>query len=347
MLLRSSPLISIPSVLQRLRALAAGCRHATTLGTWLALPVAACGRAPVPPTQPLGPPTTSMVSCGGVGGIVRTTTVSIPERGTGRSLPAQLWAPDASRQTAPCPILSLLPGGGAPITSVAWAAERLAASGYVVVVTLPSSGGSTNAYHVAAVSGLDFLESVTNPYRASADSGRVGIAGWSLGARSLSRTQAEDARVDALVAWDNLAVSETCDAGSAACQNTPGTLRPPRLPALGQASETCPTQTDDAKLTAYEQWRRAGVPAMQVVFAGSTHYWWSAQATEAQHDLVHAYTRAWFDRWLKGDSTVTATLFGRAAPALPSRFTTDVLSARFRSAASFDGRVCADLRAGC
>lgn len=343
----STPLVRIPFVLQPLRALSAPRTRSVALGAWLALPIAGCGRAPVLPTQPIGPPTTSVVSCGGVGGIVRTTAMSIPEQGTGRSLPAQLWAPDASRQTAPCPILSLLPGGGAPITSVAWAAERLAASGYVVVVTLPSSGGSTNAYHVAAVSGLDFLESETNPYRASADTGRVGIAGWSLGARSLSRTQAEDARVDALVAWDNLAVSETGDAGSAACQNVPGTIRPPRVPALGQASETCPSKTGDAKLTAYEQWRSAGVPAMQVVFAGSTHYWWSAQAAAAQHDLVHAYTRAWFDRWLKGDTTATARLLGRAAPGLPSRLTAEVLSTRFRSAASFDGRVCADLRAGC
>jgi predicted dienelactone hydrolase len=68
--------------------------------------------------------------------------VSLPERGTGRSLSAQVWAPDAARQTAPCPVLSLLPGGGAQIASVAWAAERLAASGYVVVVTLPASGAA-------------------------------------------------------------------------------------------------------------------------------------------------------------------------------------------------------------
>jgi dienelactone hydrolase len=244
-------------------------------------------------------------------------------------------------------VLSLLPGGGAQIASVAWAAERLAASGYVVVVTLPASGGSTQAYHLAAVSGIDFLQSAANPYRANTDTGRVGVAGYSLGARALSRTQAEDARVAALVAWDNLAVSENGDAGSPACQHVPGPLRAPRVPALGQASETCPGLPADAKLTAFEHWRQAGVPAMQVVFAGATHFWWSAQASGAQHDVAHAYTRAWFDRWLKADSAATARLLGRAAPGLPSRATAEVLSARFRSAAALDGRACPDVRAGC
>ena len=326
-------------------------RPAARLVRTLALPLAvlagagACAGETSTTQSPVSP--VSSVACAGDGAAVRTTTVSVPARGGGRVLSAQLWAPDAARQTAPCPVVSLLPGGGAAITSVAWAAERLAASGYVVIVTLPSAGASTDAYHVAAVSGIDFLQSSANPYRASADTGRVGVAGWSLGARALTRTQAEDARVDALVAWDNLAVSETGDGGSPACDNVPGPLRAPRVPALGQASETCPDRPADAKLTAFERWRAAGVPAMQVVFAGATHFVWSAAATGAQHDLAHAYTRAWFDRWLKGDTTATARLLGRTAPGLASRAASDVLSARFRSAAAFDGRRCADLRAGC
>ncbi|CAA9319125.1 MAG: hypothetical protein AVDCRST_MAG11-1919 [uncultured Gemmatimonadaceae bacterium] len=294
-----------------------------------------------------GTPVAGVLACGGEGGAVRTQSLTLPERGTGRRLSAQIWAPDAGRQTAPCPALSLLPGGGAGISSVAWAAERLAASGYVVVVTLPASAGSTEAYHAAAVSGIDFLQSSENPYRASADTGRVGAAGWSLGARALSRTQADDRRVDALVAWDNLAVSEAGDAGSPACANEPTVLRAPRVPALGQASETCLDKPADAKLTAFERWRQAGVPAMTVVFAGASHFWWSAQASAAQHDLAHAYTRAWFDRWLKADTTATARLLGRTAPGLPSRPSSELLSARFRSAAAFDGRACPDLRAGC
>ena len=313
----------------------------------LCLAIAGCaGSALDAPTAP-GTPANAAPSCGGEGGTVRSIVTTVPERGTGRPLSGQLWAPDASRQTAPCPVVSILPGGGAQIASVAWAAERLAASGYVVVVTLPFAGASTDAYHTAAVSGIDFLLSTENPFRASADTGRVGIAGYSLGARALTRTQAEDVRTDALVAWDNLAVSASGDAGSAACENVPGTLPAPRVPALGQASETCPLLPRDTKLTAFERWAQAGVPVMQLVFSGATHFWWSSQASAAQHDLAHAYTRAWFDRWLKGDSSATSRLLGDAVPGLPSRRTRDVLSTRFRSAAAFDGRRCTDLREGC
>jgi hypothetical protein len=38
-------------------------------------------------------------------------------------------------------------------------------------------------------------------------------------------------------------------------------------------TETCPGLPPDAKLTAFERWRVAGVPAMQVVFAEATHFW--------------------------------------------------------------------------
>jgi dienelactone hydrolase len=304
-----------------------------------------CGRDAA--TEPPPTPPVVSVACATAGGTVRTMTVGVPERGGTRILSAQLWAPEAARQTAPCPMLSVLPGGGAAIASVAWAAERLAANGYVVIVTLPSSGASTSAYHIAAVSGIDFLQSAANPYRTAVDSSRVGVAGWSLGARALTRTQAEDTRVDALVAWDNLAVSETGDAGSPACDNVPGPLRTPRVPALGQASETCLDRAADAKLTAFERWRAAGVPAMQVVFAGATHFLWSATAPDAQHEVAHAYTQAWFDRWLKEDATATPRLLGRTVPGLASRATTDALSARFRSAAALDGRACGDVRAGC
>jgi hypothetical protein len=100
----------------------------------------------------------------------------------------------------------------------------------------------------------------------------VGVAGWSLGARALTRTQAEDERVDAMVAWDNLAVSETGDAGSPACRNVPQPVRPPRVPALGLASESCFDKPADAKLTAFDHWREGGIPVMQLVFARATHF---------------------------------------------------------------------------
>jgi hypothetical protein len=121
-----------------MRDLSRGLRVALLLG-----PLTACsdatgsGQSPTGPTVLLVPlPATA---CGGVGGTVRVASPMIPERGTRASLPARVFAPDATVLRAPCALVSVLPGGGADITSVAWAAERLAASGYVVIITLPSS----------------------------------------------------------------------------------------------------------------------------------------------------------------------------------------------------------------
>ena len=66
--------------------------------------------------------------CGGIGGIIRMQDATISQRGGG-SLNAKIFAPDASQQTAQCPAISMLPGGGAEISSVEWAAQRLAANG--------------------------------------------------------------------------------------------------------------------------------------------------------------------------------------------------------------------------
>jgi hypothetical protein len=56
------------------------------------------------------------------------------------------------------------------------------------------------------------------------------------------------------------------------------------------------------------------------------------------------YSAAWFDRWLKGDRYATTRLLARTIDGRPL---SDVLSARFRSAASYSGVDCGDLRAGC
>lgn len=291
--------------------------------------------------EPEPPP--ASIACGGMGGSVRSQVVTLPQRGGG-FLEGKAFAPDPQRQTGPCPLISLLPGGGAGINSVEWAARRLAENGYVVIISKPAMGSSTASYHTAAVSGIDFLVSPANPYRAATDTTAVGVAGWSLGARSLTRTQAEDSRVDALVAWDNLAKSESGDDGSPACTNVPGAIRTPRVPALGQASETCPSKEAEAKKTAFEWWRSHGVPTMQVVFAGSSHFLWSAQAPDADHDLSHHYTVAWFARWLKADTTATERLVARR---VNGREISALLSSQFRSAVFLPGKHCPELRAGC
>ena len=285
-------------------------------------------------------------ACGGVGGTVRVQDAQIPQRGGG-TLNAKVFAPDAALQTAPCPFITMLPGGGAEITSVEWAASRLAANGYVVIITKPQTGESLSDYNAAAISGIDFLVSNANPFLSSTDTNAVGAAGWSLGARVLTRTQEEDARISAIVEWDNLAVSEAGDNGLPQCTNQPTTLRTPRVPALGQASDTCTDgRSADAKKTGFNRWRQFSQPAMQVVFRGANHFWWSATASSAnQYDIANYYTKNWFDRWLKGDLTATGRLLSRTI--INNTTLENLLSQTFNSGAFFDGYNCENLRAAC
>jgi dienelactone hydrolase len=287
------------------------------------------------------------VMCGGIGGTIRVQDAVIPQSGGAGTLNAKIFAPDAALQTAPCPAITMLPGGGAEITSVEWAASRLAANGYVAIITKPQSGGSLNDYNNAAKSGIDFLLSASNPYLSGTDTDAIGAAGWSLGARVLTRTQEEDARIGAIVAWDNFAVSEAGDLGSPQCTNQPTTLRTPRVPALGQASDTCADgRTADAKKTAFNRWRQFGQPSMQVVFRGANHFWWSGGASSAnQYDIANYYTKNWFDRWLKGDLTATGRLLSRTI--INNTPLENLLSQTFNSGAFFDGYNCDDVRMAC
>jgi dienelactone hydrolase len=260
---------------------------------------------------------------------------SFAQHGGGTTLSAMIYAPNVAAGSFP--IISMLPGGGAPISSVEWAATRLAASGYVVVITQPQFGGSPASYNLAARSGIDFLSSTANPFLAITDTTKVGAAGWSLGARALSRTQEEDLRVQAIVAWDNLARSESGDLGSPSGPMTPNPLRTPRVPALGQASDTNPNQSVDpnAKINAFQWWRQHNVPSMQVVFRDTNHFFWSgAASSSANHDLSHYYTQAWFDRWLKNDAAATDRLLSASVLNRPIG---DILSDSFTSAAYLDG----------
>jgi hypothetical protein len=84
---------------------------------------------------------------------------------------------------------------------------------------------------------------------------------------------------------------------------------------------------------------------MEVVFAGSSHFFWSSTSQAATHDLAHYYTLAWFDRWVKGDQGATARLLARTN--VVGKALTDVLSTKFTSAAFLDGRDCANLRDAC
>lgn len=245
-------------------------------------------------------------------GQIRTVSgLSIPQQGSATPISAALYAPDPLAWDAPYPMISMLPGGGAGIDSVEWAAQRLATDGYIVIISKPQFGGSVASYNTAAKSGIDFLLSTANPFRAEANLSRVGAAGWSLGGRALTWTQEEDERLSSIVAWDNLALSENGDEGSPSGGGTGTPIRTPRVPALGQASEM-PGVDAQSKITAWRHWRAHGVPCAEVVFAvGSglgAHLKWGTSGTTAEHDRFHHYTLAWFDRWLKDDRMGTERL---------------------------------------
>ena len=63
-------------------------------------------------------------------------------------------------------------------------------------------------------------------------------------------------------------------------------------------------------------------------------------------DLIRGYTRAWFDRWLKGDTSMTRALLGGTVP-YSDVAVAAILSGAFTSAAALDGRTCLNLRGGC
>jgi len=272
------------------------------------------------------------------------TGLSIPEQGSGTPLNAVLYAPDAAVWTAPYPLISMLPGGGADVDSVEWAAQLLARDGYMVVITKPQSGGSAASYNTAVKSGIDYLLSAANPYLTEADTQHIGACGWSLGARALSLTQEEDTRVDCIVAWDNLAISENGDEGSPSGGGSGIPVRKPRVPALGQASEM-PGVDAQSKLTAWEHWRANGVACAEIVFAigtsTATHLKWGTAGSTTEHDRFHHYTRAWLDRWLKNDRMGVERLL---ISTLDGVNASSFLSSSFTGGIYVDGYDSADLR---
>jgi hypothetical protein len=315
----------------------------------------------------------------------QSRTFRFPSRATGAMLSGHVFAPDPLPPGGMrLPVVVIGPGSGPGVeTMYHWAARDLAGHGYVAVAIDPQGvgrsetfppGGVTDGvpfqqsgnYVDALQSGIDFALSSRNPWRSRTDPRRIGIAGHSLAARAGSYLQGTDHRVRALVAWDNLASDLQGDAGSPSGGGAAGSLiggelpggaEPvtPRVPALGESNDkpgsTEPANTDpDEKKTAFAAWRKAGRPAMEVVFAGTGHIDWAqamsnrGAAEEAKLTLFEYYTRAWFDRWLRGDRSATGRLLARTVGGTP---VAGVMSPKWRSGAWFDGHDCQDVRAAC
>ncbi len=234
-----------------------------------------------------------------------------------------------------------------------WAAEGLAEAGYEVLTydvqgqgnsdTLPDQAHCTGPISCSGVpfqqsynfyqgteDALNWFFSHANPARSQLDGSRVGIAGHSLGASAVSEVGQCDPRVKAIVAWDKLAqTSGKCS--DKAAQLPAGAPASPslRVPALGIHSEyffnpTSMSAPPDphAQDGAYRQLTAAGTDAMVVQLRSSTHLEYTyvpyiLPASRLGERVAFYYTRAWLDRYVKGDprafDRLTATRFDGSA----------------------------------
>ena len=231
-----------------------------------------------------------------------------------------------------------------------WAAQDLAEAGYMVLTyDVQGQGDSSlfgsdcpgectgvpyqqdlNFYQGAEDSLSFFLSTPTapfggssNPYAGDLDTGRIGLAGHSLGAAAISHVGQCDNRVSAIVAWDNLRQIESCQ--GIVIPKEHRTTKLINAPALALTNDygffTTPATTapdPESKTAGYEQVRRAGLDAQIIALRGATHLTYSYiplvfQANELGERMASYYTKAWFDLHLRGDRSgltrLTATTF--------------------------------------
>ena len=323
---------------------------------------------------------TGMLTCAGdprtrdwTGG---TATPILYRNRNGAHVEGHVWVGKAFAHAAPGTLPGIVLETGsvqAPERWYYWAAQVLATHGYeVMTFDVQGQGrsdmfGSHDPQHFAAgvpaqdtthfvedlEDAIDFFESSANPARSLLDSARLGIVGHSLGATAVSIVQAQDKRVDAAVAWDNVDDSVT-----------------PRVPMLGMSADyyldPTPYASDPdpgSKATGFARWKAAGIDAMQVDLRGATHYEWSyapmmLPASLRGIDAAAWYTTAWFDKYLRADPSADSRLLtdrwrrDAVDERLDSSEGGDLYSFYFRSPVALhlaDGTpyACADLRTDC
>jgi len=196
---------------------------------------------------------------------------------------------------------------------------------------------------------------------------KLAIIGHSMGAAAVSKVQATDRRVAAVVALDKLQASGSFAPGTAAGSNKPvvpalavqseyGFTVSPY--ALSGSSSLSPQPSPDGsdrmreRRTGFDDWADAGVDSMLVVPRASTHLDYTdiplvLPASRYGQDLTSAYVQRWLDRYLKHRAPVRALLAkeltylepvggGRWAPVSLQR--DPLLSFYYCSAYALDGR---------
>jgi dienelactone hydrolase len=231
-----------------------------------------------------------------------------------------------------------------------WAAQDLAANGYVAMTyDVQGQGDSDLAgsdcpgecsgipyqqsynFYQGAEDSLSFFLSDANPARSSVDASRVGIAGHSLGAGAVSQVGQCDSRVKAIVAWDNLSAPTSCGGATYPAEHEYTGDPLLHTPALGLSNDyafnTQPRDTPpdpEGKQGGYKALVAARVDSAEIVLRGATHLEYTyidavLPASRLGERMASYYTVAWFDRYLKGDSSafdrLVATSFNGSADA--------------------------------
>ena len=167
------------------------------------------------------------------------------------------------------------------------------------------------------------LNAAYNPLWQLLNPNKIGLAGHSFGAAGVSFVGQKDPRVSAIVAWDNLGRPGTtgglpvkpCPADPASHADAPITK-----PALGMSADyglTPQPNTGDPDPLAKSQqslaYSQAGVDTGELVIRGGTHYEFSfipnpRSAERCAAPTVAWYTTAWFDKYVKGDSSADKRL---------------------------------------
>jgi dienelactone hydrolase len=211
-----------------------------------------------------------------------------------------------------------------------WAAEDLAESGFVVMTYDVQGQGDSDLFGAdcpgdcsgvpyqqdynffqGAEDSLSFFLSAKNPFGDLLDADRVGIAGHSLGASAVSVVGQCDKRVKAIVAWDNLRAIENCDGVTIPAPFKSSTLL--HAPALAMSNDylfnvqpAVSAPDPHAKDGGFQQLKAAGIDTASINLRGATHLEYTYiplvfPASQKGERVASYYTRAWFDRYLRGD----------------------------------------------
>ena len=219
------------------------------------------------------------------------------------------------------------------------------------------------------------LNAAYNPFWSLVDPGRLGIAGHSYGAAGVSYIGQADPRVDAIVAFDNLAGTNPNGTGVGSerpCPSNPAARAtvPITKPALGMSADYFippePNTADPdplAKSVESRAYSAAGVDSGELIIRGGTHYdfdWIPNDgfpATLRGADMIDWYATAWFDRYVKHDLQADRRLrtnrwrHDAQEGAVDPNHDANMFSFYYRSRLDF-GRgatrfLCEDMRPGC